>query len=494
MEFELKLEIPAASLPQLEAALREGGASRQRLQAHYFDTEGGALASHGLVLRLRKEGRRWVQTAKGPASGPLYRLEHNVALGRPPGAAMPVADLGRHAGTPVGERIRQALALTPGAALPALIPLYQTDVQRLKRSVVVEGSVLELALDLGRVVCGPQSLPLCELEVELKQGQPKHAVQLARDWCASHGLWLSVISKSMKGQRLGSGSPFGPAVAATRPEFGRRASSAQISEAVLQSCLAQVLANASEVAGGSLEAEPIHQLRVGLRRLRTAMRELQVPVDGLDPAWEAPLVAAFRDLGRHRDQHHVLPELQRQLAAAGGPALAMDSVGLASPDPGAVVRAPRLQDALLGLIGLVHGAAPGKDDAGHKKAKKVLRLRLEKLRAQLSQDGRNFLALDAGQQHRLRKRLKRLRYLSEFAAPLFAAGRLKAFVAGLKPLQDALGQYQDELRALQVLGRLSGAEPMAWFGVGWLTARRAPNARACQQALKAFARLKPFWH
>ena len=232
-EFELKLEVPAASLQRVEAALREGHASRQRLQARYFDTEDAALAKHGLILRLRKEGRRWVQTAKGPGSGPLDRLEHNVNIARPAYAAMPVVDLARHADTPVGDLIMHALRLKTGVVFPALVPLYQIDVQRLKRSVEFDGSVLEIALDLGRIVSGPDAVSLCELEVELKHGQQEHAVQLARDWCASHGLWLSVISKSTKGQRLGCGSACGPAVAAAMPQFGRRANGVQISVAVL---------------------------------------------------------------------------------------------------------------------------------------------------------------------------------------------------------------------------------------------------------------------
>ena len=435
-----------------------------------------------------------MQTAKGPGSGPLDRLEHNVNLARPAYAAMPVVDLARHADTPVGDLIMHALKLKTGATFPALVPLYQIDVQRLKRSIELDGSVLELALDLGRIVSGPDAVQLCELEVELKQGQQEHAVQLARDWCASHGLWLSVVSKSMKGQRLGSSSVFGPAVAAAVPQFGRRANGVQISVAVLQCCLRQVLANASEVAGGSLDADHIHQLRVGIRRLRTAMRELQPLVDGIDPAWEAPLVAAFRELGRHRDHGHLLHGLQPQLAAAGGPALGALSADADIPDPGAVVRSPDFQDVLLCLLGFVHGARLDKFIPGHKKVKKVLQSRFEKLRTQLLKDGRKFLALDENRQHQVRKRLKRLRYLSEFAAPLFSASRHKTFVASLKPMQDALGLYNDELMALQTYRKLADLDPQAWFGVGWLSARRSPNASACLHELKALAKVKPFWN
>ena len=492
-EFELKLEIPANRLARVEAAVREGKAVRQRLQARYFDTEDGVLARHGIVLRVRKEGRRWVQTAKGPASATLERLEHNVNLVKPAGVAAPVADLARHAGTPVGERIAQALGLASGKPFPALALLYETDVWRLTRNIKVAGSAMEIALDMGRVFSGTRSAPLCELEVEFKQGSPEHAVKLARDWCARHGLWLSAISKSMKGQRLGSGSAFGPAVAATPPEFDRHANSGQIAVAILQSCLAQVLGNASEVAGGSDNPDHIHQLRVGIRRLRTALRELPVLSGGIDPAWEAPLVDAFRTLGQHRDSSHVMLSLQPQIEAAGGPAVDTQHLDADIAEPALAVRSPAFQDAILGIIAFVHGAQSEGGSLAPKAAKKVLRVRLKKLRAQVVKEGRKFVALEEARQHQVRKRLKRLRYLAEFVAPLFSTRKFRKFVAGLKPVQDALGVYNDELTALAAYRALTGKDKQAWFSVGWLTARRQPNALGCQHELEALAHVRPFW-
>ena len=164
-EFELKFEIPQGSLQRVATALKDGQTLRERLQARYFDTEDGALAQNGLVVRVRKEGRRWVQTAKGPTSGPLERLEHNVNLPRQAKGASPEVDLGRHAGTPVGNAIAKALNLKPGEDFPVLLPLYETDIQRVTRVVAVNGSSVEIALDQGRIVSGNKSLPICELEV-----------------------------------------------------------------------------------------------------------------------------------------------------------------------------------------------------------------------------------------------------------------------------------------------------------------------------------------
>jgi triphosphatase len=192
--------------------------------------------------------------------------------------------------------------------------------------------------------------------------------------------------------------------------------------------------------------------------------------------------------------------VQRQIEAAGGPPLDWSGALADLPDVGASVRAPAFQRALLDLIAFVHATPPDKETPQEKTAPrktapvKVVRRRLHKLHQRVAVGGRNFLALDEPAQHRLRKQAKRLRYLVEFSQPLFAARKVDAYLSALKPVQDALGSYHDELAALQPWQQLARHDPRAWFGAGWLSARRAPNAQACLQACATFAgRAKPFW-
>jgi triphosphatase len=496
-EFELKFEIPLSSLPRVVQALRDGNATGRRLQAQYYDTLDGDLARHGLVVRIRKEGRQWVQTAKGKTSHSLERLEHNVILARDKAVGVPKINLARHLGTPVGAAISKALNLDGSKMFPKLIPVYATDVRRLTLLAEYAGSVMEIALDQGRVSANALSVALCELEVELKQGRPEHAVALARQWCAEYGLWLSSITKSMKGQRLRNGHSTGSAVSAVAPMFDRGASGAQIVSAVAQSCLMQILPNASELAIGSNDPDHVHQLRVGIRRLRTALRELSGLTDGIDPAWELALASTFEELGRHRDCDQLKLSLEPQLEAAGGPVVNFDLDGTDVPDLGAVVRSPAFQDVVLCLIGFAHGAEQNESethDSARKSIKQMLSLRLKKLRSQVLTDGKKFLSLDEDHQHRVRKRLKRLRYLSEFSVPLFSTRKTKVFIDALKPAQDALGLYNDELTALHAYRKLAITDKHAWFGIGWLSSRRLPNAQLCLKEIEALAKVRPFWN
>ena len=96
LEQELKLHVPATARPGVERELARGALARTRLRALYFDTSTRALARAKISLRLRLEGRRWVQTLKMPGQDSLSRIELNRAR---PG---PILDLSAYAGLPAG--------------------------------------------------------------------------------------------------------------------------------------------------------------------------------------------------------------------------------------------------------------------------------------------------------------------------------------------------------------------------------------------------------
>ncbi|MGJ3702355.1 CHAD domain-containing protein [Variovorax sp. AFSI2.2] len=534
MEIEFKFHIPSGHLKAVETALRRGTVVRTRLQARYFDTADQALAAQGIVLRLRKEGPRWVQTAKATGDNALHRLEHNVDLGAAAaGSAVPAIDPQRHQGTPVGDRLAKVLA----ASGAPLVERQSTDIVRLTRDVrttAAGGAVVELALDVGKVVAqagtpDERESPVCELELELKRGDVQGLAALARRWSQQHGLWFSTVSKAERGARLLAKLDVVPAVKAETPCFpeekgklGGRA----IQQAVVASCLAQILPNASEIAAGSADEEQIHQLRIGIRRLRTAIRELA----GLDErtdlfngaAWEPPLVEAFRALGVLRDREQVVKLAQPQLRDAGAPEfdpLAGDDAAAAhAPSPGDVVRAPAFQSVLVSLIGFTAAAtaavedAPKGDaeapeqapspsgplDAGD--ARRYLRKRLQRLHGQIVRDGRRFESLNSEDQHRTRKRLKRLRYLAEFVMPLFAdaddkeeKSAAERYLKRLRPAQDALGEFNDEAVAQALYREATARDARAWFAVGWFSARHAAGAKACRKALGEIVKAPRFW-
>jgi CHAD domain-containing protein len=97
-------------------------------------------------------------------------------------------------------------------------------------------------------------------------------------------------------------------------------------------------------------------------------------------------------------------------------------------------------------------------------------------------------------QHQARKRLKRLRYLAQFAGLALAKPRaLSRWLKAAGTAQDVLGVHQDRLVALPLYRAAAEHRPEAWFAVGWLSAELHASARACRQALARLADAKRFW-
>jgi triphosphatase len=490
-EFELKFQVPPARRAEVLAALRHGPVAQERLQARYFDTPQRALQHAAMVLRLRKEGRRWVQTVKcADGRGAFDRLEHNV-----PTRAGAGADIALHDGTPVAPLLQAAFDAT-GETAADLQPVFATDIVRITRTVTTAQTEVELALDEGRLLLGQREQPVLELEFELKAGLPSALIELAQEWCARHGLWLDPQSKAMAASRLAATEP-PPPVMAGAAKVARDAQGSEVIASVLGSALEQVLGNAREVAAGQATDKHVHQLRVGLRRLRSVLRELQdLPELASVPATvQDQLTMLFRQLGEHRDALVLVPELERQLAAAHAPPLARDPVG-PLPDIAAAVRDTAFQSAVLAIVAAQQRLleSPQAPATGRKALRKAVTRRLRKLRAQSLEAGRDFAALAEPDRHRVRKRLKRLRYLGELMRSLYPGRKVDRFVDALKDLQDTLGQYQDAAVGRRLWTEQAKSDPNAWFGAGWLAAREEQLARSCEQACRAaFADATPFW-
>jgi len=497
VETELKFQVPAHARTGLRRALATASARTLRLQAVYADTADDRLAAAGLALRLRREGRIWVQTLKGRGDGLMARPEHEVRLPAQPGT--PRLDLARHAGTPAGELL--ATLLADGAALQ---PRYCTDVRRLLRRVRSGGATVEVALDEGRIVAGERWLPVCEIEFELVAGPPAAMQALAERWALRHCLWLDVRTKSERGHRLARGLERVPAIKSQpAPPLDKGATPAQAFAAMLVAALGQALPNAAELAAGDGGPEHLHQLRVGLRRLRTALRLFATW--GADTAAAAAIEKALREpfarLGAARDADVLAAWLLPSLAAAGAPTLQLPAPAAAT-DSAEVLRDPRFTQLMLRTMRLA-GAAPAAEIVPSlpgvvkpaipmlgAEARAVLRRAWRRVQA----DAATFAGAETLAQHRTRKRLKRLRYATEFLRPVLPAKAATRALAAMRDALDALGAYTDVLVAEQTLSAPAGGDsPGAWFARGWLAAERERRLAAATKSLQRWAESPRAW-
>lgn len=494
-EIELKFQVPTEREAGVRGAMDTASSRTQRLQARYFDTPDRRLAAAGLALRLRKEGGHWVQAVKGRGDGVMQRTEHEVPV-PPTGEGSPPLDLARHDGTPAASALRELLQ---GGAEANLVEVFATDIRRTRREVRTSGGALvEVAFDEGEVRAADRVAPVLELEFELLRGPPSALVALAARWVRRHHLWLDVRSKAERGDRLARGLEAVSEVKATRPFLHPDMSGEQALRTVLANCLEQVLANACELAAGSGTPEHLHQCRIGLRRLRCALRDFAVLAGEAAPAasaaWQARLSALFRRLGGTRDRDALQEHLLPALVAAGAPFRELPPLAEAAEDPGVVLREREANALWLEMLAYVHGEAAAADPADTpRQLRHSVRTTLQRLHRQVARDAARYADLDEAGQHRVRKRLKRLRYGVEFGCTLFPAAAVARYLAAVRPAQDALGERQDLLVAQSLFEAQLPADPRAWFAVGWLAARRAQAVARCSETLAAVAQAPQFW-
>lgn len=486
VETELKFRVPPGGAAALKRALATTTAQTTRLRAVYFDTPERHLAQAGMALRLRLEGRRWVQTLKGSA-GLMARAEHEVQL--PAQRGEPALDLQRHVEAPVGQALLALLAAR-GLAAADLRVLYRTDVTRVHRLLRFQGALFELAHDRGHLLAGERRHEVDELEIELKSGPPQALPVLAERWVARFGLWWDPRTKSEMGTRLALGLAQVPARRAQAAWPGEDATPGALWTATLQSALLQALANAAECADGSGSAEHLHQLRVGLRRLRAALR-LFAPwcaepgaARALDAAWREPFAA----LGALRDADVRRLALAPRLAEAGAPAFDWPTDEAAPADLPTWLCSTAFQRLLLQSLAL--SLAPAADLPPLAEAARAL---LRPAWRAIRHDAAGFAEADDATQHRLRKRLKRLRYALEAVQPLFPRKATRRFLSAAARALDALGTLNDAGSALERLRPQAQRQPGAWFAVGYLAARREALLAEAAAALAFLLRTPRPW-
>lgn len=510
-ELELKFCVPTFTQATLAKQIDSKTAKKQRLSAYYVDTANGDLAKNGIALRVRYEDEQWVQTLKTHGDGVAKRLELNTVLDfdKTP-ANVNVADLPKQLklddNQQLSEQLQKVMPLDKLA--DSLIVQYFTDIERTSRLVKKNNSKIEIAYDLGTVGKGKakaDKYPIHEIEFESIEGDADDLVELAKTWCKKYKLYLSTVTKAQRGGLLLAGQTFANPTKAdlTALQLDKTTTQFGFLQQVVNNCLAQILPNASAIADGSPDGNHVHQIRVGIRRLRTALKAFKnfAVVDGqsaIDPNWMLVLKQTFALLGDYRDREILKIKTQPMLEAVGSPHVEWSTDVPIMPID--AVRANDFQIVLLELIAFTHLPEP----ADSPKVKASLTKKLDKLFDSIAKDSERFASLDTERQHDVRKNLKTLRYISEFAAPVFADGKndskkgkkaekLNAFLQYLEPAQDVLGEYNDNVVGHAHYVEKAKTDAKALFAVGWFGGREQASAESCAVSLKTVKNAPKFW-
>jgi triphosphatase len=460
-EVELKLAVSARALRHAERLpwlqrLATRPISRENLKSIYFDTKKLKLRKHGVSLRVRKMGSKRVQTIKGRdgAAAALGRLEREdeVTSTRP--------RLKYAKGTPLAPFVTKKLKRK-------LRPIFHTDMRRAVFSLHLNESDIELALDRGRLTAGRRSESISELEVELKNGRSEDAAALARRLQQNLLIAFEPRAKADRGYALFTGKLDAPVRAAPITLETDQPAAAAFAQ-VGMSCLRHLAFNENAVVAG--RAEGVHQMRIGIRRLRAAISlfgemvlDSEVEEIKNDLRWLTEKLAPARDLDvLAKDAIAPLREARRDK-----PEIALLEKDIRRDRnkefvcAREAVSSRRYRNLVLKTaLWLIDG------EWSQTRSRPVVELRDRSIFSVAAEilDGRSrrvtrktkrLKKLDAFHRHKLRIAVKKLRYGCDFFETLFHHPKaFQRYTKILKQLQGCLGRLNDIRVHSQKVGRL----------------------------------------
>ncbi len=448
-EIELKLVVTDAAADKvgdLVAAtlFPDVTGSTATLHATYFDTPDQRLRKYGASLRIRRKADERIQTIKidsAKGAGLFSRPEWERAVDDD---------------TPILDDTTP-LALLPGPPLEGVGPVFTVAVERTTWRVRDDVADIEIVLDRGSVTAGDRSSPVCEIELELKQGDPAALFALARQIGGLIPVRLGVLTKSERGYALSDASA--RAFKAEPVRLDAAMTPAAALQAIIGGCLRHYRLNET-ILLETRAPEALHQARVALRRLRSALKIFKSVVGKEDAArLQAEVRPLARILGTARDVD-VLSDAVTSKIGRGPVHTQIEHLrDTAYEAVDAALGSPRTMQLMLDLVAW-SATGPWIDATATATARAMpvsefAAMSLRKRRKQLKIGHASLEDLDTNARHRLRKSAKTLRYAAEFFAGLFEKDgqkrRRAGFVRTLEKLQDRLGILNDRSTAPMLL-------------------------------------------
>ncbi|CAO4136938.1 CYTH and CHAD domain-containing protein [Methylorubrum extorquens] len=506
-EIELKLECELSDLATLQnhPLLQEASEQDEAdLSSVYFDTADQSVRQAGLGLRVRRNGERFIQTLKAEGDGLVDRPEWEQEI------AGPEPDPAAWADTPLVKILGRK---------DNLQPLFTSAVTRRTYLVQQGSSRIEVALDSGRITAaggGDKIVPICEVELELKDGVAGDVFALAHAIAALVPLRLGVRSKAERGYALAAGTHERVRKAEPVP-LREDMSGAEAFQSVAHACLRHMRLN-EEILLQGRDAHALHQVRVAIRRLRSAFslfgdlvndpqgRRIRDEIKRLtQPLGHARNLDVFlastlpAERERHPDEVGLLG-LETQLE---------DQRSKAYEAVGTLLQSAEWRALLLDLVSWINAGPWLKDEAKERvtmreeAARDLAARELDRRRRQVKRRGRALNDLSAEDRHQVRIAAKKLRYGAEFFAGLYTGKKVvkrhAVFVKALAELQDHLGELNDIATGHEVVRDLVGehAGTATLFAAGItaadLEARSRKLLSAAADAHEELVDAKPFW-
>ncbi len=481
-ETELKLALPGTDPSELlhrlsrTPVLRRRKPQQQVLHSIYFDTPQHHLRRAQAALRIRRvdggAAPRWLQTLKTGAQG-------SSALSRRGEWEVPVAGPALEPGAldaTAWSRIDPDGAWI-GILEPCFVTTFTRTIWLVRRR---DGSVIEVALDIGSVTHDGRSAPICELELERKAGPVSALFELAQQIAQSVAVLPSAMSKAQRGYALAAASIDAPTMAMP-PRLTSRMTLHDTARGVIAEMFGQFTANLNALLRSD-DPEVVHQARVAWRRMRSARRLFKtvMPADG-QPDWRAldPLLTTLgelRDLDVARTE--TLPPLREAFVGGNADrARAWDAMERRLDQTRTSLRAAarhHLQDPAMGLCLLqatrwLEPTAPEPATTEEASLRHWAKDRATRLHARLKRARKR--ADDPQDLHDVRLLAKRTRYSIEALRAVLPRQVVRKWYPQAVDLQKQIGAERDLEQAIVLLARFEVRPDLAAFVRGVLAGR-----------------------
>ena len=485
-QAELQFQYDARYHERLRAApwlkaLQSGRALSNAVGHIYFDTPDKELQRHGVMLRVDRKGKG------APALPPLSQLR----------------DLPEFR-TVLSKRVFDSLA-----------PVFSTRIKRTTRCLKPsEGAEVALAFERLEVSANSAERPVGACELTLASNDPHALYRLGRMIAATAPVRLVSGTDASRAYAL-LDSKTASFVKATPVELPRKSTGEGALIATLHNCLAHLSAN-EECAMAAAHPEGVHQMRVALRRLdalfsvyrelvpqlqrQRLQRRIRHVAHALGPArdWDVfiddllgPVAAAIPsdpDLEiirgeAERERMRAYRDVRRALAAPSYTELRLDLAAWAGE------REWRQQPVNENSARLMQPA------------ERLAEAILESAHRKVLKRGKQIETMGPRERHKLRIRVKKLRYAAEFFAPLYATKRSHSYIETLRELQDDLGRMNDVSASRALIEGLHAVDPsyerrLARAGgivTGWHVRATESRERELARGWRAFTKAKTFW-
>ena len=283
---------------------------------------------------------------------------------------------------------------------------------------------------------------------------------------------------------------------------------------VVSNCLDQLQSNQRGAVEQS-DPEFIHQMRVAIRRMRSALSLFSAAVSRTSwEPWAAELRWLASELGPAREwdvlEVELLPPLVAQLQERRPlvylPNRVKRECRKARREARLAIASPRYGQLALTIERWLNALAwraqvsPEQVALLDAPVKPMAEMLLDRRHAQLRRQGRHLVHLSDEKRHRVRVSAKKLRYATEFFMTLYPRKTASAYLDALASLQDVLGSLNDEASTLRISAELCSRTQDPRCGeetsilAGWFASRMHQHLKQLNQTWKHYLRQHRFWH